>query len=353
VIERLVVTPYRLPLRRTWRSARGPSRERVGWLVCAHADGLRGYGDCAPLPQAGTEGPEAALAALGDWQARAVGRPLETLIEDMAATRTRTPAAGYALECALLDLAAQRTGLPLRRWLSPAAGDSLEVNAALGALRNLSAEGIRAACTSGFRVLKVKVGLQDVSNELTRLKAVAHRLPPGTSLRLDANGAWGPEKAMGMVEALNALPVEALEEPLREPRAGDLERLQSAAVFPIALDESLYRSATPVDLETLPVHRIVLKPAVVGGLRRTQDLAIRAAGLGIEVVLTSLIESAAGIWPTAQLAAAVPSCQAHGLATSDWLALDLGAPPSTATGRIALGEHPGSGFRPDGAPPPP
>jgi o-succinylbenzoate synthase len=342
----LEVSPYRLPLRRTWKSARGTFRERTGWLLCAHAGGLRGYGDCAPLPEAGTEDKETALAALAIWRARARGTPLETLLAWIEADRSPAPAARYAVDCALLDLAAQRAALPLHLWLDPAARDSVEVNATLGALREATPEAILASCRSGFRVLKVKIGLEAPSVELKRLTALARHLPSGTTLRLDANGAWSLDDAARMVGALNDLPVESLEEPLREPTKGALKRLQAAASYPLALDETLHRGDEQIDLETLPVRRIVLKPAVIGGLRRTQELATRATRLGIEVVLTSLIETAAGIWPTLQLAAATPSPLAHGLATSGWLAHDLGDPPAAAHGRIVLDKRPGSAFHP-------
>jgi L-alanine-DL-glutamate epimerase-like enolase superfamily enzyme len=149
-----------------------------------------------------------------------------------------------------------------------------------------------------------------------------------------------------MVEWLNALPVESLEEPLRDPRAVDLRRLQAAAEFPIALDESLHLNDAAIGLASLPVNRVVLKPAVVGGVGRTLRLAARLARQGVEVVTTSLIETAAGIWPTLQLTAALGSPLAHGLATSPWLACDLGEAPVPVRGRVILPERTGSGFRP-------
>ena len=64
-LGRLVLRPYRVPLARAWKSARGRTLERRGWLVGVEdADGARGIGECAPLEGAGTEPPAAALAAL-------------------------------------------------------------------------------------------------------------------------------------------------------------------------------------------------------------------------------------------------------------------------------------------------
>jgi L-alanine-DL-glutamate epimerase-like enolase superfamily enzyme len=63
-------------------------------------------------------------------------------------------------------------------------------------------------------------------------------------------------------------------------------------------------------------------------------------------VVTSVVESAAGLWPTAQLAAATGSRIPHGLATADWLAADLGGAPRPIGGRLWLPARPGSGFKP-------
>jgi L-alanine-DL-glutamate epimerase-like enolase superfamily enzyme len=79
----------------------------------------------------------------------------------------------------------------------------------------------------------------------------------------------------------------------------------------------------------------------------TLALAGRAQERGIEVVVTSVLDSAAGLWPALQLAAALPDDRVHGLATSAWLARDLGAVPTPVAGRIALPHLPGSGFHPD------
>jgi o-succinylbenzoate synthase len=347
VIPHLEVRAYRLPLRRTWQSARGTLGSRAGWLVCARGGGLAGYGDCAPLPAAGTETPERALAALSHWRQAAEGKPLEAALRLVSGDRTPCPAARFAVESALLDLAARREGLPLRHWLSPRPRDTVAVNGTLGTLGDLTPRMLRDGIAAGFRVLKVKVGLREPGEELQRLAELAPHLPAGAGFRLDANGAWTRADAVRMIDGLNALPVESLEEPLREPEATHLRRLQSMARFPLALDESLHRPGHGIELGAIPVRRIVLKPAVLGSVGLTLQMAEEAAGLGIQVVLTSLIESAAGIWTSLQLAAAVPSTLAHGLATSDWLKRDLGPAPAVVEGRIRLPREAGSGFQPD------
>lgn len=345
-IARVSICPYRLPLRQPWISARGRLDAREGWLVAVTADGIWGYGDCAPLPEAGTEPPALAAQALGEHRACLPGLALAEALERLDRDAARTPAAAWALECALLDLASRRRALPLRTLLAPEASSRVPVNAALGALADLDDTDAMRAAVAGFRVLKLKVGLADPAWELARLARLAERLPAGIGLRLDANGAWDKPAATRFLDGLGDLPVECLEEPLREADPAALAELQSRVRFALALDESLSRGADALDPARFPVRRAVLKPAALGGLRRTLELARTLQGAGIEIVVTSLVDSAAGLWPTAQLAAAIGSPVAQGLATAHWLARDLGAAPQPENGRLSLPDRPGSGFAP-------
>ena len=400
-IECFQITAYDLPLRRNWATARGGFNRRCGWLLqlCGADDstnspnctglsnppnppllkggilrsslkggfdlpllkkerlnlpllkkegrrGFHGYGDCAPLPAAGTETLEAAWLALLKIQSVAVGHDAATLLDALESELTATPAARFAVECALLDLLSQQRGLTLRQSLADNAPDTVPVNAMLGALATITPTEVHTACAAGFKVLKIKVGLHDPATELAQLTALAQLLPLGVTLRLDANGAWEFAAAQRMLDGLAQLPIEAVEEPLRQPDAALLATLQQRVIFPLARDESLHGVNWDGDLTALGVRRLVLKPAAIGGVQRTLALAQRAHTAGIEIVITSVIESAAGLWATAQLAAACASDIPHGLATADWLAADLGAPPPLHNGQLRLPPTPGTGFHP-------
>jgi o-succinylbenzoate synthase len=350
-LDALQSLPYRLPLRRPWQSARGLIRERQGWLVTAESNGRSGFGDCAPLIEAGTESAADADQSLWRWQERLPGLRIDSALDLLTARSPAAPAARYALECALLDLESRLAGVPMRRWIAgPGAAsvpDWIGANAMLGPSVTVSEEAVAEAIGAGYRILKVKVGCADPDLEVARLARLAQGLPSGLSLRLDANGAWDQEAAERVIAALNGLPVESLEEPLTRPDPAGLTKLQALASFPLALDESLASWIPGLGRVCFPVRRAVIKPAVIGGVGATLRLAQRLRGLGIEVVLTGLVDSAAGIWATAQVAAALDSPIPHGLATSDWLAQDLGTPPLPMGGRIQLPDEPGSGFEPD------
>jgi len=308
--------PYCLPLRRPWRTSRGTLNERHGCLRrLTTDDGRTGWGDCAPLPEFG--------------------------IDEAAAT-------AFAEESATLDLAAQRAGLPLNAWLSGGAPvASVAVNASFGPISTVDRDSLAQAAAAGFTVAKLKVGVAPVDDEIAILQQLATTLPPTLRLRLDANRAWPLVTARRFIAACAGLPIDGLEEPLADPEPASLASLQSAAAFPLAIDESIHLLDAPF-FRHPPVRRIVLKPARHGGLLASVELALRAHASGLEVVVTSALESACGIATLAHLAAAVAPNAVHGLATADWLASDTGLSPPVVEGLMQLPEGNGVGFAMEG-----
>lgn len=344
VIRSQRLIPYALPLKRPWVSARGRISERCGYLVELHdSEGHTGYGDCAPLPEAGTETHAQAGTALHDALPRLVGQSLEAALQGLPPSPSPHPATRCALEQALLELQAHRQGLPLARSLNPEAVDSVLVNDSWGT----AAQALDALPESACKVVKIKVGVLPPYEELGQLQALCGRLPASMRLRLDANGAWEAKQAADFIRGLNGLPIESLEEPLARAEPDTLRTLQALAPFPLALDESLPAALSTTGLAALPVQRLVLKPMVLGGLHPALELARQAQQRGHECVVTTTIDSAVGVWGAVHLAAALGPVKpplAHGLATSAWLLQDVAAGPVCEEGRIELGKQAGLGI---------
>jgi len=304
--------PYCLPLRRPWQTSRGTLNERHGRLRrLVSEDGRTGWGDCAPLPEFG--------------------------IDEAAAT-------AFAEESATLDLVAQTAGLSLAEWLS---GDSpvvsVAVNDAMGVISGVTPEAVQNSIVAGFRVLKIKVGSGPLAEEIERLDMLCASLPASVTLRLDANAAWDAADAERFLAACLPLPIDGIEEPLRTPDIATLHRLQAMVPFPLAIDEST-QLLTCEFWQAPPVRRLVIKPARHGGLLASTELALRARACGLEVIVTSALESACGIATLAHLAAAVAPDAVHGLATGEWLVSDTGLPPLIVDGRMRLPKGNGIGF---------
>jgi o-succinylbenzoate synthase len=336
-IQHAHFTPYRLPLRRRWLSHRGTLGERRGWLICLQTESQSGVGDCAPLPSAGTETAAEAEAWLRRYCGGFAGKD-PAILHDLLDTHTGIPpAVRCGLETALIDLLAKQQGISIAQWLNPNAARAVEVNANLGALDVQSAERIRGS--HGYSVIKMKLGMAPLEQELSLLLQAAEGLSEGVSLRLDANRAWTAGEAMQLLSVCESLPIESIEEPLAAPELEALRQLQQDTAIPLALDESLKALDPEAVLRRPPVRRLTLKPMVMGGLTPAMAWAQRARDAGMDAVVTTTVDSAIGVWAAVNLAAALGSRGeklAHGLATSEWLSKDVAAPPEIVQGRISL-----------------
>lgn len=343
-ITRCTLAPYRLPLRQAWVSARGGFVVREGWLIKMVSDtGLLGYGDCAPLPQAGTESREMAATGLSGWAAKLSGVSVAEALASIKADTTGMPAARCGLETALLDLQAQHAGVSLARWLNPHSSSVVKINAVLGSLDKQVVDRALTAAAEGYSVLKLKVGLVASHREIALLHELASALPVGVSLRLDANCAWDEKEAQTFLGALSDLPIESVEDPLINPDAQRWSRLQANVPFPLAADASLQILGVDVVLDQSLVRRVVLKPMVVGGLAVALALARRAGKANVECIVTTTVDSAVGVTAALHLASAVANDFSHGLGTSAWFAEDIGQAPLVAGAVMYPGEAPGLG----------
>ncbi|TAN71996.1 MAG: o-succinylbenzoate synthase [Magnetospirillum sp.] len=342
MIAAVRLRPYTLPLRRPWVAASATITVRRGMLVRLEAiDGTVGWGDCAPLPSSGDTGHRRVFEALSTVAGRLPGQPVDEIPAGLA-----PPEVGWAVETAIMDLRARRRGVGLARLLAEAAVPAVAVNAALGPLDAGCVGRATAALARGFDLGKIKVGLAPVAEELQALRRLNRHLGGRMRLRLDANRAWENDDARSFLAGLAGLPVDGIEEPLADPTLDSLARLQDTVAFAVAIDESLARLGLDAVIDAGAVRRLVVKPARLGGLGRTLDLAARARDAGLELVLTSVVDSAIGLTAAAQLAAALPLPAAHGLATSDWLAEDVCLPPVVASGWLRLPDGPGLGRSP-------
>ncbi|MDH5485013.1 MAG: o-succinylbenzoate synthase, partial [Gammaproteobacteria bacterium] len=270
MIQGSKLTPYQLPLARNWVSHQGCLEQRSGWLIQLAAGGHKGIGDCAPLASAGTETIEEAEAWLQQHINLLNHQDVRQLLESLD-TLKPPPAARCGVETALIDLLAKQAGRSIARWLNADASCKIEVNANLGKLDNKVAQRLNEA--RGYRVIKLKLGMAPIEQELAWLQQLTAALPGGIRLRLDANRAWPMAQAAEFIAAIASLPIESIEEPLQDPTIELLSQLQLGTTIPLALDESLTQLNMQAIVQQPPVKRITLKPMVMGGLLPSIALA--------------------------------------------------------------------------------
>jgi len=322
MISETALVPVSLPLANPWRTAQGVIRERLGWLfLIGKDDGHEGYGEALPLTEAGTEDHNACHQALERLAEAIRNADPSDMLERLVEIAPDCPAARCAAETALVQILAESDDKPVPLWLNKSAAQTVRVNAMAGALEMGIEETLDSLAQDGFSVIKLKVGLNDPATEARDLTALCALIPRTISLRLDANGAWSAEEAAVFIASTSGLPIESLEDPLKDLDVKQLHHLQDHAPFPIALDESFWRLGAGIVFSNPPTRRIVLKPMAAGGPLSTFQLGRKAQKAGLETIVTTTIDGRFGTLAALHAAAALDQEKkwAHGLSTGSWL----------------------------------
>ena len=213
-------------------------------------------------------------------------------------------------------------------WPSPLR-ERVPVNVTVPAVGPDRAREIVAA--SGCRTAKVKVAEkgQSEGEDIERVAAVRDALGPDGRIRVDANGGWSVAQAARMLKRLDASGLEYAEQPCAT--LSELAGLRRQVDVPVAADESIRKASDPLRVRAAAAADIVVvKVQPLGGVRA----ALRVAeACGLPVVVSSAVDTSAGLAAGVALAAALPELRyACGLGTMSLLTGDVTAEPLAERG---------------------
>ena len=321
-------TPYTIPFRRPFIASRYQWDAREGIIIELTTDtGLHGVGDVAPLPEFGTAAVAACADALDRIAHSLTGAAIDDAMQlfDAAIADAALSPLRCGIEAACLDVLARAGGVSIARLLAAAPGERVAVNAVVSDERDAA-----RAVAAGFRCIKLKVGAGPRESDVARVAAVRSAIGPDVALRLDANGAWTPAEALAFIDAVAPYAIEFIEQPIAPGDLAALRHVRESVAVPIAADEDVTGAeAARRVLAARAADVLVVKPAVVGGLRRAMEIAEMAAAAGASAVITSAMDSGIGVAAALHVAAAsqerdsAQPPRAAGLATLDLLVDDL------------------------------
>lgn len=210
---------------------------------------------------------------------------------------------------------------------------SIPVNATLPAVRTNQVAGVLANYDAPHTIkIKVAEKGQHLDDDIARV-AETRRLFPDAALRVDANTGWGIDEAVSALLKLSEFDLQYAEQPVHGivGLARVRERLRSHGVeLKIAADEAVRKHSDPLEVARLgAADLMVIKAQPLGGIQAVLDIAAQS---GLDVVVSSALDTSVGLAQAAALASAVPQLPyACGLATGSLFAEDVTATPLLAT----------------------
>jgi len=285
-----------LALREPFSISRSTDETVDSVFVEIEHDGLVGRGEASPQEHYG-ESVQSATDFLGEAESLLGDDPFA--LDEIEGRLARLPgehAARAAVDMALHDLCGKIAGVPVWRLLGlrregPPTSWTIWLGDPDDMARRTEQVGDR------FKRLKLKLGAGD-GLDVERVHAVrgVTELP----LQVDVNEAWDLDEALENVQALAALGLQYVEQPLP---AGHPEgaKLKEKSPLPIYLDEDCH---TLGDVRGCAErgHGINIKLAKSGGIREAVRMAYAAKALDLGVMLGCMVESSVGIAAASHIA---------------------------------------------------
>ncbi|MCQ9635795.1 o-succinylbenzoate synthase [Chryseobacterium sp. WG23] len=180
-------------------------------------------------------------------------------------------------------------------------------------------EQIEEKLEKGFHCIKLKIGVHWKEEYIILQKLREKFSGDQLELRVDANGGFNKEEAMGVLQQLADLDIHSIEQPIKAGNWHDMKELCSKTPTPIALDEELIGIINPdkkkLLLETIKPQYIILKPALVGGFSGSDEWISLAEEQNIGWWITSALESNIGLNAIAQYTVTKKNPMPQGLGT--------------------------------------
>jgi o-succinylbenzoate synthase len=249
------------------------------------------------------------------------------------------PAIQFALETALNDLAYEDS-------FNPYPGDFSNSNTAIpinGLVwmgnADFMQQQIQDKIEAGFDCIKMKIGAIDFDTELSLLKSIRKQFSPEQiEIRVDANGAFSAEEALGKLEALSKFHIHSCEQPIKQDQWKDMAVLSANSPIPIALDEELIGiSDSAFQIQMLDFIRpqyIILKPSLLGGVSASDQWIDVAEKSGIGWWATSALESNIGLNAIAQWVSNKDTSMPQGLGTGTLFTNNVDSPLTIQKGKL-------------------
>lgn len=289
-------------------TSRGTYLTRKSWFITlssADKPGVKGVGECAPLPKLSCDDIpeyENILHSLCD-----MFRMTGEINHDMLRPY---PSILFGLETALKQWeAGGSTALSSTAFARGEKGIPINGLVWMGTFEEMH-DRLKEKIEQGFHCVKLKIGAIDFERELELIKYIRQCFTKEQiELRLDANGGFSADEALQKLERLAAYDIHSVEQPIRQRQWKEMAEICRRSPIPIALDEELIginlRGMKEEMLDRLQPSYIILKPSLHGGMYGSQEWIELARQRNIGSWITSALESNIGLNSIAHFAASV------------------------------------------------
>lgn len=315
-------------------TSRGVLTQKETWFIVLEKDGKKGIGECGILRGLSIDDRPDYESKL-QWTCNNIhlgeGQLWEALIE--------FPSIQFGVEMAFQSLLSVS---PFLLFPSPfTEGEkSILINGLVWMGEPLFMKNqIEEKLAQGFHCIKLKIGAIDFDKELQLLGYIRENFTAKeVEIRVDANGAFCKNEALGKLIQLSGFKIHSIEQPIKKNNTDSMAELCKITPLPIALDEELigvfnYDEKDALLLKIKPQY-IILKPSFIGGFKGTQEWISLAEKYNIGWWITSALESNVGLNAIAQWTYLKQNKMPQGLGTGALYANNFDCPLLVSEGQL-------------------
>lgn len=251
-----------------------------------------------------------------------------------------TVSAMSSLDVACWDIVGRSAGLPLHK-LFGAARDTVDTYASSGLWLDASltdmANEAAAFVDQGFTAVKLRIGNDDISSDVERVRTIRSAIGDGVRLLVDANQKFTPKDAIRLGRLIEEYDITWFEEPVAVHDLSGSADVRGALGIPIASGETEYTSRGIKRLLDARAADIIMPDLQrIGGYTEFRRAAALAAAADIPVSSHFFTELSLCV------AAATPNCVS--VEHVDWFAPLFNESAEIRNGCLVVPDRPGTGF---------
>ncbi|MGC5325866.1 dipeptide epimerase [Brevibacillus sp. SYSU BS000544] len=311
IIENIEVNRQNIPLKKPFKTALRTVTHAESILVrVTTSSGLVGWGEAAATVVITGDSIDSIEAAiLKTMKPQLLGKNLlayEQVFQILHQSMVGSSSAKAALDMAFYDIIAQHCGVPLYQFLGGYRNNiETDYTVSVNSPKEMGEDAL-AYVQDGFNVLKIKVGKDNIDEDIKRIKEIRSCVSDQVKIRLDANQGWQVKDAIRSIRKMEdlGLDIELVEQPVKAADLEGLKMVTDAVETPIMADESVFSPMQAFEvLKNRAADLINIKLMKAGGIYKAQIINHMAEECGVECMVGSMIESKLGVSAAAHLAA--------------------------------------------------
>lgn len=325
---------YILNFKQPSGTSRGILKTKETWFIIIESDDKKGIGECGLFRGLSADDRPDYEEKL-KWVCRNIHLGLNALLIELV----EFPSVKFGLEMAFKSLESKNS-FELFQSKFTQSKDSISINGLIWMGSEVfMKKQIKDKIEAGFSCIKMKIGAIDFQTEINLIKSIRNQFSPkDIELRVDANGAFHPSKALEKLKILSDLELHSIEQPIKQGQIQEMAILCDKTPLPIALDEELI-GVFPVTkkeelLQMINPQYIILKPSLVGGFAESDAWINTAEKQNIGWWITSALESNIGLNAIAQYTYVKQSHLPQGLGTGGLFTNNFESPLQVKKGTL-------------------